>query len=352
MNKVIVTAVSPLVKQTYQLLKKTKLSHDSFLLRYGLPTGINNNNKKEERQYLGIDPSLPTCIKVDSPNPALATATTIDVDGKSIVVDESTLSASKKKILHSVLSKSYSPVSHPSQQNYFELVVKSYSTLWKNGGGVGKYLCEMDVGDHITAELKSQRIMHGSSQIRHRGWNHIGLIAGGTGIAPLLQLARILLESGRDDESNERLPKIHLLFINHTTNDILGRNEIESLRHKYPDNFVITYLLTHQEEEDEKSNNNNNNIRFLYGSRGDVGIAQKALPKPSSLSPPDNDTTNTVTTDTMIFVCGKDLFVEHWAGPVTRGPPPPGKNKGPKIQGPLVGVLKEAGYDESQVFKY
>jgi len=371
MNKVIVSAVlSPLVKQSYKLMKKTKLSHDSFLLRYGLP----NNNK--ERHYLGIDPTIPTCIKIDSPNPA------VTIGG----VDESTLSDNKKKILHSVLSKSYSPVSHPSQHDYFELVVKSYSTLWKEGGGVGKYLCDMDVGDHITAELKSERIMHGSSQILHRGWKHIGLIAGGTGIAPLLQLARILLESkqqqqqqeGDDESSNEqRLPKIHLLFINHTTNDILGRSEIESLRHKYPDNFFITYSFTRQEKEDEdedgdklleylvsskkkSNNNNNNNIQFLYGSRGNVDMAQKALPKPSSslssLSDTDtdnnNENTNTNTGDTMIFVCGRDGFVEHWAGPVTRGPPPPGKNKGPKIQGPLLGVLKEAGYDESQVFKY
>merc|ERR1712238_113824 len=215
----------------------------------------------------------------------------------------------------------------------------------------------------ITAELKSQRIMHGSSQLLHRGWTQIGLIAGGTGIAPLLQLARIFLEEfeGDDNDTNdtaesrkeqnhkhqqELLPKIHLLFINHTTQDILGRKEIEALRDKYPDNFFVTYLLTRQEEE-EQEQESTNNIQFLYGSRGDVDVAQKALPQPSSSSLSDTDTT-----DAMIFVCGRDGFVEHWAGPVTRGPPPPGKNKGPKIQGPLVGVLEEAGYDESQVFKY
>mmetsp|Transcript_1923 Transcript_1923/g.2244 ORF Transcript_1923/g.2244 Transcript_1923/m.2244 type:complete len:409 (-) Transcript_1923:73-1299(-) len=346
MNKAvttIVTAVSPLVKQTYKLVKKTKLSPDSFLLRYRLPS---------ERRYLGIIPSLPTCIKVDAPNPALAAAAAASTTS---IVDESTLSASKKKILHSVLSKSYSPVSHPSQPHYFELVVKSYSTLWKDGGGVGKYLCDMEVGESITAELKSQRMMHGSSQLLHRGWTQIGLIAGGTGIAPLLQLARIFLEEfeGDDNDINESskehkhkqelLPKIHLLFINHTTQDILGRKEIEALRDKYPDNFAVTYLLTRQEEEKEQESTNN--IQFFYGSRGDVDVAQKALPKPSSLSDTD-------TTDTMIFVCGRDGFVDHWAGPVTRGPPPPGKNKGPKIQGPLLGVLEAAGYDESQVFKY
>jgi len=355
----IVSAVSPLVKQSYKLLKKTKLSPDSFLLRYGLPT---------ERDYLGIDPLIPTCIKVDSPNPALSVVN--DGTTTKTVIDESTLSENKKKILHSVLSKSYSPVSHPSQQTHFELVVKSYPTTFSNGGGVGKYLCDMEVGQSMVAELKSERIMHGSSQIVHRGWKHIGLIAGGTGIAPLLQLARILLEgdnihndSHLEYESSSR-PKIHLLFINHTTKDILGKNEIESLLHKYPDNFFLTYSFTRQEEEgqegkgqeelldeDNESNKSSNNIRLLYG-RGDVDMVQKSLPKPSSLVSSSSDTDTNTDTDTMIFVCGRDGFVEHWAGPVARGPPPPGKMKGPKIQGPLLGILKDAGYDASQVFKY
>ena len=55
----------------------------------------------------------------------------------------------------------------------------------------------------------------------------------------------------------------------------------------------------------------------------------------------------------MIFICGRDGFVSHWAGPVSRGPPPPGKKKkGPKIQGPLLGILNDAGYQENNVFKY
>ena len=64
---------------------------------------------------------------------------------------------------------------------------------------MGKYLCDLTVGRSINGEVKKERIMHGSSQIVNRGWNHIGLIAGGTGIAPLLQLARILLFEKDDD---------------------------------------------------------------------------------------------------------------------------------------------------------
>jgi len=54
----------------------------------------------------------------------------------------------------------------------------------------------------------------------------------------------------------------------------------------------------------------------------------------------------------MIFVCGRDGFVETWAGSVGRGPPKADGKKGKKIQGPLKGILAAAGYDASEVFKY
>ena len=376
------TILSPAImaKQSYKLIQKTKLSHDSFLLRFGLP----NNNR---RSILGVDPLLPTCIKIDYPNPMKNNNNADDDDDD-------------------MLSKSYSPISHPSTKGYFELVVKSYkNSFYHEGGGVGKYLCDLTVGRSINGEVKKERIMHGSSQIVNRGWNHIGLIAGGTGIAPLLQLARILLFEKDDDNDEDEdedkeqqcnntdantntntgkiRPKIHLLFINHAKEDILGRNEIETLAKKHPNNFFVTYLFT-QEHEDEENNDGEESqdkylqqqqmqpssptpqdrysdasavkssslsssssshqpsITFLYGrGRGDVDMVKQALPLPSK-----GDAT------TMIFVCGRDGFVEYWAGPVTRDTPLIGKKKGKKIQGPLLGVLKASGYTASQVFKY
>ncbi len=53
----------------------------------------------------------------------------------------------------------------------------------------------------------------------------------------------------------------------------------------------------------------------------------------------------------MIFVCGTDGFVKSWGGPIGRAPPKANGSKGPKIQGPLQGWLKEAGFSEHQVFK-
>ena len=54
----------------------------------------------------------------------------------------------------------------------------------------------------------------------------------------------------------------------------------------------------------------------------------------------------------MVLVCGTDGFVDTWAGPVVRGPRLPDGSRGPKVQGELLGVLAEAGFDASEVFKY
>jgi cytochrome-b5 reductase len=295
--------VSPMVKQSYQLLKKTRLSSDSFLLRCGLP---------EHRPFLGLDPLIPTCIKVDFEDP-------------------------NNHENNKVISKSYSPVTHPSQPNYFDLVVKEYP--YREGGGVGAHLCNMQEGDSITASLKKERMMHGSSSVLNRGWKHVGLVAGGTGIAPLLQIARILLESSNDENEDDetKTTKIHLLFVNHTREDVLGRETIEELAAAHPDRFVVTYSFTREEETDGTCSKDG--VASVLHGRGDVAMARSALPSP-------------LEEGTMVFVCGRDGFVAHWAGPVARAPPKPDGSKGPKIQGPLLGVLQEAGYTADQVFKY
>jgi len=298
-----VISSSPKMKQSYKLLEKTRLSHDSFLLRYGIPEG---------RPILGSDPILPTCIKIGY-QPS--------VEG------------------HKALTKSYSPISHPNQEGYFDLVVKSYP--YEKGGGVGEYLCDMDVGSLITAQLKGERMMHGSSSVLDRGWKHVGLVAGGTGIAPLLQIARILLEA----EGGSK-PSVHLLFVNHTRKDILGREAIEALAKEHPDNFFVTYALTRDEDEEGECQNgslpgggeDDSPARFARG-RGDADMARAALPTPSANN------------DTMVLVCGRDGFVAHWAGPIARAPTEDG-SKGPKIQGPLLGVLADAEFTVDQVFKY
>jgi cytochrome-b5 reductase len=271
---------------SYPLADKWRLSHDSWLLRFSLPA---------DRPHLGDDPTLPTCISVQHRD-------ALD-DGK-------------------VLKKSYSPISHPATVGSFDLLVKSYAP--QPGGGVGAGICDLMPGQEIVGKLKAQRLMHGSPVVAKR-WDRIGLVAGGTGVAPLVQIIRIVLEDATDTT------RIQLLSVNRNEEDILLREELDRLAREHPARFAVRYALTGAAPAGWDG---------LTG-RGSVAMARNALPPPSA----DGRTT-------MVFVCGTDGFRDLWAGPGGRDPPKADGSKGAKVQGPLLGILKEAGYDALDVFKY
>ena len=295
------SCLSPETKQNYTVMSNKQVSPDSNLLSV----------RFEGRDYLGWDPVIPTCVSVTYDNTETG----------------------------EVLSKSYSPISHPSQKETFDLLVKAYP--YQPGGGVGAYLCNLQAGDTLLGKVKKPRIMHGSSQVLGRGWKHVGLVAGGTGIAPLYQLLQILLREEEDTPT-----RIHVLSINRYEHDILMRTELDQLAEQYPDRVFVTYSLTGTSYDDaeggappaEERVTTESNSPFHYG-RGNVDLARQALPDPS------------LGDQVMVFVCGKNGFVETWGGKVMRERTTDG-SKGPKIQGPLLGLLKEAGFDASQVFKY
>ena len=318
------------MSQRYNLFKKTRLSLDSCLLRFAIPPGT----------ALGPDSTAPTCVTVTLPAGT-------DVYGTG---DPTSIN----------ITKSYSPVSHPAVVGSFDLVVKSYPS--RPGGGVGAYICGLDVHDDndgdatclvssqasscnsIIAKLKPPRMIHNSPSVLGR-WKHVGLVAGGTGIAPLFQIARILLEASNDENTGHdttTTTTIHLLYINRGEDDVLLKDEIDQMTKKYPDRFHVTYSLTQPNlsSETQGDSTQQDSGNWEHG-RGSAEMALRSLPPPAGGDE-----------STMIFVCGMDGFVSSWGGPVGRAPPPPGKSQGPKIQGPLLGWLAEAGYNTSEVFKY
>eukprot|EP00927_Polykrikos_kofoidii_P064915 TRINITY_DN60723_c0_g1_i1.p1 TRINITY_DN60723_c0_g1~~TRINITY_DN60723_c0_g1_i1.p1 ORF type:complete len:303 (+),score=14.28 TRINITY_DN60723_c0_g1_i1:65-973(+) len=275
---------------SYLLLEKWQQSQDSWLLRFSLP-------EEKRGTHLGNSPILPTCISVHHHEIA---------SGKT-------------------LKKSYSPVSHPASVGYFDLLVKAYTP--QAGGGVGAGICDLQSGEALRGKLKAERLVHGSPHISKR-WDRIGLVAGGTGVAPLVQIIRIVLEDPQDTT------RIQLLSVNRYEEDILMRTELDQMAIDYPDRFSVSYSLTGRDDRICKA-------WAGYTGRGSVEIINKTLPPPS-----DGDGT------TMIFVCGTDGFRDMYAGPVTRGPPKADGSKGAKIQGPLSGLLRDAGYVASDVYKY
>jgi len=67
-------------------------------------------------------------------------------------------------------------------------------------------------------------------------YKHIGMLAGGTGITPMLQIIHEIFEGSKDDNT-----KVSLLFGNLSEQDIILREKIESYKkHK---NFQVYHVL-------------------------------------------------------------------------------------------------------------
>jgi len=64
------------------------------------------------------------------------------------------------------------------------------------------------------------------------------MIAGGTGITPMLQLIREILKKNDEDKT-----ELALLFANQTEKDILLRKELDDLAKEYADQFKVWYTV-------------------------------------------------------------------------------------------------------------
>lgn len=141
---------------------------------------------------------------------------------------------------------------------------------------------------------------------------HIGLIAGGTGITPMYQLCRAIF-SNPDDKT-----KVTLVFGNIAEEDILLREQLADLENTYPQRFRAFFVL---DQPPKKWN----------GGKGYVTkeLLKTVLPEPKS-------------ENIKVFVCGPTGLMKAVSG----------DKKSPKDQGELTGILKELGYSPEQVYKF
>lgn len=156
----------------------------------------------------------------------------------------------------------YTPVSSRDDQGYFEIIVKSYAD-----GNVSRYFAGLRPGQTVEFKGPVGRFNYATNHVKE-----IGMIAGGSGITPILQ---VISEVTRTPED---VTKLSLIYANETANDILLKDELDELAEKYP-YFDVHYTLTHPPE----------------GWTGDVGyvtkdMIAKYLPSPSE--------------DSRVLICG------------------------------------------------
>ncbi|CUM62718.1 uncharacterized protein PRCAT00000274001 [Priceomyces carsonii] len=213
--------------QKFPLIQKTKVSHNSSIYRFGLP-------RPTDRLGLPIGQHI-----------SIGTI----IDGKEVV-------------------RSYTPISTDDQLGHFDLLIKTYDK-----GNISRHVESKEVGDHV--EIRGPK---GFFTYKPNMVECFGMIAGGTGIAPMYQIISSVLRNPEDKT------KIYLVYANITHDDILLIRELEALAENHPDQFKIHFVLNNPPEDWKGS------VGFVTEE-----IMNKHLPKP--------------TENTNLLICGPPPMV-------------------------------------------
>ncbi|PKY04404.1 NADH-cytochrome b5 reductase 2 [Aspergillus campestris IBT 28561] len=201
-----------------------------------------------------------------------------------------------------VVIRPYTPVSDEAQPGYLELVVKAYPN-----GPMSEHIHNMNTDQRLA--FKGPLPKYPWEANKH---DHICLIAGGTGITPMYQLAREIFKNPEDKT------KVTLVFGNVKEEDILLKKEFEELENTYPRRFRAFYVLDNPPKE-------------WTGGKGYISkeLLKTVLPEPKE-------------ENIKLFVCGPPGMYKAISGPKVS----------PKDQGELSGILQELGYNKDQVYKF
>mmetsp|Transcript_29535 Transcript_29535/g.69484 ORF Transcript_29535/g.69484 Transcript_29535/m.69484 type:complete len:309 (-) Transcript_29535:105-1031(-) len=201
----------------FPLIRKTVLSHDTAEFVFGLPT----------------------------PDSVLGLPTGQHISLRFFETDKET--GKKTQVM-----RSYTPVSDNTTLGEVAVVVKVYKAgvhpKFPDGGKMSQHLDSLKIGD--TVDIKGPK---GHMEYLGNGGNYwmkpIGkpkvtkqcdqfiMIAGGTGITPMLQVANFMFRRSNDSV------KVNLLYANQTEDDILVRKELEALATDFPDRFKLHYTV-------------------------------------------------------------------------------------------------------------
>uniref|UniRef100_A0A8D8BX54 NADH-cytochrome b5 reductase n=1 Tax=Culex pipiens TaxID=7175 RepID=A0A8D8BX54_CULPI len=206
------TLMDPQEKYMLPLIEKEELSHDTRRFRFGLHSG---------EHVLGLP-----------------------------VGQHIHLSAT---INEELVIRAYTPVSCDDDKGFVDLVVKVYKKgvhpKFPEGGKMSQHLESLAIGDRIAFRGPSGRLQYlggGKFSIKKLRKDpaqiyeadKVSLIAGGTGITPMLQLVREVLKKADSDKT-----QLSLIFANQTEDDILLKPELDDLAARYPEQFKLWYTL-------------------------------------------------------------------------------------------------------------
>eukprot|EP00240_Pyramimonas_obovata_P005765 CAMPEP_0118936090 /NCGR_PEP_ID=MMETSP1169-20130426/16006_1 /TAXON_ID=36882 /ORGANISM="Pyramimonas obovata, Strain CCMP722" /LENGTH=333 /DNA_ID=CAMNT_0006879201 /DNA_START=115 /DNA_END=1116 /DNA_ORIENTATION=- len=206
------------------LIDKVSLSHDTRRFRFGLPTKDHVLGLPVGQHFTLYAPNVQGVVKGEW-------------NGRPDLEAEET-----------EIERKYTPTTGDHEKGYFDLVIKVYKKGEKpqfpDGGKMSQYLDSLEVGKD-TIDIKGP-----VGRVNYKGFGqfligrkelpkkkNIGMMAGGTGITPMLQMIAAVLRNPADNS------KLSLLYANQTEDDILVRQELEELAKENPDRFKVWYTV-------------------------------------------------------------------------------------------------------------
>lgn len=186
------TSLKPDIFQEFELKEKTILSHNTAIYRFALPS---------PNHLLGLPIGQHISIGAVLPQP----------DGG-----------------HKEIVRSYTPVSGDEQPGFFDLLIKSYPT-----GNISKHLASLVVGQTIRVRGPKGAFTYRPNMVRH-----FGMIAGGTGITPMLQVVKAIIRGRKAGDRTQ----VDLIFANVTKQDILLKEDLDALAAE-DSGFRVHYVL-------------------------------------------------------------------------------------------------------------
>lgn len=219
----------------------------------------------------------------------------------------------------------YTPVTPNGTKGYFDLIVKR-----KPKGKMTEHMFGMQVGETLSFRMVAFKI-----QYKPNRWDWVGMIAGGTGFTPMLQVIRHALtdpfEPGVVDHT-----KLSFLYCNRTEKHVLLKGLFDKLAKDYSDRFRVYYCVDSALNPAEWKG---------YTGYVTPQMIRETMPPPT----PRN----------YIMVCGPDHLLQHVCGTslmVTQAMSAGKPNQPVALDANnltlLGGVLKECGYDDNQVFRF
>lgn len=207
------------------------------------------------------------------------------------------------------VARPYNPISSNSVTGSFDLLVKQYP-----GGAAARLFDNMKEGDlvafkQVKPNIKAFQYPFGKAAIT--------MVAGGTGIAPMIQALHPILNTEGDSTV------VHLIYGNDSPDDIMLKAELDEMQAKHPEQLKVTYVVGKTATDDSAKKGPNGGWQGLTGWIDEAKLAQLAYPPGK---------------DNVVWICGPDAMYDSLAG-----------SRGAKLKDGS--ALVNLGYSEEMVWR-